>query len=126
MATEHKPASPAQLSEFDRLMGTLTDRNDVLFSRESVVRDTPLWGVGSGTRTFILQTARTKDEGDHVFVECVSEEGTTRLVLPPAVVETIARQRDSVGSRNRVLSSRRAMQERMARGEVPTFKKRAR
>lgn len=121
--TTDSPQPEVARNEFDRTMGSLSDRNDVLFSRESVVRDVPLWGVGAGTRTFIVQTARAKESGDYVFVECVSDGGTVRLVLPPAVIETIVRQRDSVGTRNRVLSSRRAMQERMAAGHVPTFKK---
>lgn len=108
-------------SKFDRLMGSLTDLNETVRSAETVTRDTPLFGVGEGTTTYITQTIRQKDVGDFIFVEVVSEEGTVRLVLPPKVSSVIARQRDSLASKNRSRSAKASAQERMARGEVPGF-----
>lgn len=111
-------------SEFDRQLGALADRNDVVRTKESVIRSIPLWGVGGGTETFIVQTMRAKDEdetGDFIFVERISDEGTVRLVLPPEVTATIARQRDVVINMNRRLGARQAVKTRDERGLRPAF-----
>lgn len=110
-------------SEFDRLMGALDGVPDSTRTKESVVRYTPTWGVGSGTSTYIVQTIRRKEEGDYVFVECVRDGETVRLPLPPEVSEVIARQRDSLTTTNRRLGAKAAAAVRKARGDVP-FQKR--
>lgn len=111
-------------SKFDRLMGSLTDLNETVRSAETVTRDTPLFGVGEGTTTYITQTIRQKDVGDFIFVEVVSEEGTVRLVLPPKVSAVIARQRDTLTGKSRSRAARSVAEDRKARGEVPGFMKR--
>lgn len=111
-------------SKFDRLMGSLTDLNETVRSAETVTRDTPLFGVGEGTTTYITQTIRQKDVGDFIFVEVVSEEGTVRLVLPPKVSAVIARQRDTLTDKSRSRAARAVAEDRKARGEVPGFMKR--
>lgn len=111
-------------SKFDRLMGSLTDLNETVRSAETVTRDTPLFGVGEGTTTYITQTIRQKDVGDFIFVEVVSEEGTVRLVLPPKVAAVIARQRDTLTDKSRSRAARTVAEDRKARGEVPGFMKR--
>ena len=108
-------------SKFDRLMGSLTDLNETVRSAETVIRDTPLFGVGAGTTTFIVQTIRQREVGDFIFVEAVSEEQTVRLVLPPKVSAVISRQRDALTGKSRSKASRASAQERMERGEVPGF-----
>jgi hypothetical protein len=119
-------SSKAQLakSEFDRQLGALAGRNDVVRTKESVIRSTPMWGVGNGTETFIVQTMRAKDEdqvGDFIFIERISEEGTVRIVLPPDVTDVIARQRDAVTTMNRRQGARQAVRTREERGIRPAF-----
>lgn len=110
-------------NKFDRMMGSLTDLNETVRSAETVIRDTPLFGVGAGTTTFIVQTIRQKDVGDYIFIESVEEDRTVRMVLPPKVAAVIARQRDTLTTKNRSRSARASMAERMERGEQPGFLK---
>lgn len=90
----------------------------------TVIRDTPLFGVGSGTTTFIVQTIRQKDVGDFTFIEAVSDEETIRIVLPPKVSATIARQRDGLSAKSRSRAARAVADDRKARGIQPGFLKR--
>lgn len=113
----------SQLSNFDRRLGEFLGLNDCVKSAETVIREVPSLGIG-GTETFIVQTVRQKDVGDWVFIERIGNEETVRMVLPPTVTATIARQRDATIAKNRRLTGRAAMQQRMADGFVPTFKKR--
>lgn len=113
--------------EYDRVMGSLSQRNDCVATRESVIRHIPTWGIGGGVKTFIVQTIRASDgeggSGDFVFIECSSSEGMVRLVLTPEVAAAIARQRDALSTKNRRNSARASMRERMQAGYVPTFAK---
>lgn len=111
-----------QLSAFDRRLGQLIGLNDCVASGEAVIREVPTLGVG-GTETFIVQTVRQLEAGDHVFIEKVSDEGTVRLVLPPRVVAAIVRQREGNITRTRRRNGRAAMEQRMAEGYTPTFGK---
>lgn len=115
----------SQLSAFDRKLGEFLGLNDCVSSASTVIREVPTLGIG-GTETFIVQTVRQKDVGDYVFVERISDDGTVRLVLPPSVTAAIARQRDSTIAKNRRLTGRAAMADRMAAGYRPTFERRGR
>src|SRR2546427_12363761 len=82
------------LSHFDRILGALHGLPDVASTKPTVLRVIPVFGIGA--HLYSVQTFRQKDQGDTVFLEHVSEAGTTRLVIPPAVVDAIVRQRDSL------------------------------
>ena len=78
---------------YDRQIGALKGLPDVIEVKPSTVRVTiPLLGL---SQTFIVQTIRQREVGDHVFLETVSRDGAIRIVLPPQVADAIARQRDT-------------------------------
>lgn len=92
---------------FDRVMGTLTMRNDVVKSEVSVKRVTDFHGA---TRTYNVQTFRIEGERDGkrtvpskdvVFIEESSADGFKRHVLLPEVSDIVARQRDAVTAKMR-------------------------
>jgi predicted aspartyl protease len=110
-----------QIQKYDRIYGNLIDV--ALSTKPSTVKVVqPLTGRAE---TFIIQTLRHEENGDYIFVECADEGGLVRLVLPPKVANAIASQRESLSKRRRSIASRAVMRERMARGHVPTFKKKA-
>src|SRR5262245_20154558 len=109
---------------FDRLLGQLDGLPDITKANQVAIREIPVLGVG-GSQTFIIQTVRQREQGDFVFIEHVSVNGTTRIVLPPKVVNVILRQHDQLSSKARSKASRAAMQKRMSEGYVPHFAKRS-
>jgi hypothetical protein len=111
------------LSYFDRAIGSLHGLPDVVTSKPTTLRVVPTFGLGS--HTYIVQTFRQKEIGDTIFLEVGSAEGNTRIVIPCAVADCIARQRDQLSHKTRSRSSKRVMEERMARGEKPGFMKRS-
>lgn len=107
------------MDNFDRLIGNLHGLPDVSQTKPATVRAiTPLLG---NVETWIVSTVRQKDQGDYIFIESVSEAGSLRIVLPPAVSAVVARQRDALGTITRRKVGRRVMAERMAAGWVPSF-----
>jgi hypothetical protein len=75
--------------------------------------------------TYTVETGRD-ESGDHVFVECLSEEVATgamvtRMYFPPKVVNAINRQRVALTVRIRRSTGKRIAKERMDRGELPGF-----
>jgi len=83
---------------YDRQIGALKGLPDVIEVKPSTVRVTiPLLGL---SQTFIVQTIRQREVGDHVFLETVSRDGAVRIVLPPQVADAIARQRDALTSKS--------------------------
>ena len=111
-----------QIHKYDRMYGNLLDVS--LATKPSTVKVVqPLTGRAE---TFIIQTLRHADNGDFVFIECADENGLIRLALPPKVANAIASQRDSLTKRRRSIASRTAMKNRIASGEVISFKKRKR
>lgn len=107
-----------QIDKYDRQYGSLIDVS--LHTKPTTVKVVqPLTGR---TETFIVQTLR-HENGDYVFLEHADEAGLDRLVLPPKVVNAIVAHRDSLTKRSRSRTARRVMAERMARGDVISFKK---
>lgn len=106
---------------FDRKMGALFGVPDMLSTKATTVRAvTPLVG---DAQTFIVQTYRHLEMGDTVFLEYVDEAGSIRLVLPPEVTRTIARQRAALTGRARSRGAKAAADDRKARGILPGFAK---
>lgn len=109
----------ATLSYFDRMSGTLHGLPDVVHSRPTTMRVVP--PLGLGTHTYIVQTFRQRDQGDTVFLEVASEGNITRIVIPPAVADTIARQRDQLTTQSRSRAGQRRAEDMKARGIEPGF-----
>lgn len=118
---ENEVRNNPTLSYFDRAIGTLHGLPDVVSTKPTTMRVVPTFGFG--THVYVIQTFRQRDIGDSVFLEHVSENGTVRLVIPPAVAEVIARQRDQVTARSRSRAAKRVADERKAQGIKPGFLK---
>lgn len=116
---DHKP-NPA-LNYFDRMSGTLHGLPDVVHTRPTTTRVVP--PLGLGTHTYIVQTFRQSEEGDVIFLEVASEGNITRIVIPPAIAETIARQRDQLTFQSRSRAGKRRAEDRKSRGLKPGFMK---
>lgn len=102
---------------FDRTRGGMEMRNDTTKTRVSTVRHVdPLVGNVS---TYLIETVRAQDSGDFCFVEVATKDGNVRVVLPPKVTATIARQRDSLTTSVRRRMGREQAAERKAAGIEP-------
>jgi len=121
---EDNPSAP-YVDPFDRAIGVLHGLPDVTFTKTSVSRVIPPFGVG-GTQLYVVQTYRQKEQGDTIFLEHVSETGTVRLVIPPQVAAVIARQREQLTAKTRSKAAKAVAQERKERGELPAFLNRKR
>ena len=107
---------------FDRTMRALHGIPDATTVKPATVRT--MHPVLELAQTFIVQTYRHRENGDTVFIEYVSTEGTVRIALPPAVCDTIARQRDALTTKNRRQSGKAEAARRKAQGILPGFLKR--
>jgi hypothetical protein len=111
------------LNYFDRAMGTLHDLPDVVRSKPTTLRVVPPFGLGS--HVYVVQTFRQREVGDSIFLEHVSEGDTVRLVIPPAVADVIARQRDQLTTKVRSRAGKRIAEDLRERGIRPGFLKQA-
>lgn len=106
---------------YDRMRGQV---DGFLHTAPTTQVTSPPLGVG-GTQTFIVETFRLpQGEGDFVFVQKVDAEGTVRFVIPPAIADVIARQRDGLTKRARRASSRaggKASQAKRRAAGAPAF-----
>lgn len=104
---------------FDRMSGALDGLPDVARTRPSTIQSTqPLLGV---TTNWTVHTVRVPEIGDTIFVQFQDARGGVRFVIPPAVSNVIARQRDALTSKTRTRTAKRLAQERKAAGIVPGF-----
>lgn len=107
------------LDKFDRALGALVGLPDVVSTKATTIRAvTPIVGL---PQTFIVQTYRQAGAGDTLFIEHFDGTGVVRLVVPAAVTDAIARQRDALSTKVRSKVAKAAAQERKDRGEVPAF-----
>jgi hypothetical protein len=109
------------IQKYDRMYGSLIDV--CISTKPSTVK--VVQTITGRSETFIIQTVRHEEYGDYIFVECADESGLTRLVLPPKVANAIASQSAAITKKRRSNASRAAMRDRMARGDAPTFKRKA-
>lgn len=107
-------------SEFDRILAGLNGLPDVTHTQPSTIRSVDFIGT---SRTFIVTTYRMRERGDTVFLETTGPEGL-RLVIPPAVVDAIVRQRDALTTKVRRKIGKANAEERKRRGvPLPFLKK---
>lgn len=118
--------------QYDRLMGALHGLPDIASTKPTTVQ-TVIPVVGT-SQTFIVQTYRQREEKevagkkvstskDFIFLQCVTKEGTVRIVVPPTVSNAIARQREALTAKTRTKSAKAVAQARKERGELPGFMK---
>lgn len=107
------------LSYFDRAIGALHGLPDVVLAKATTMRVVPTFGLGS--HTYIVQTFRQREEGDTIFLEITSDQGATRIVIPPAISDCIARQREALTGKSRSRASKRVAEDMKARGIKPGF-----
>lgn len=105
---------------FDRMLGQLDGLPDVTKTRMTPLRVIPPLGIG-GSQSFSVQTYRQREVGDWIFLERGTQEGLTRLIIPPDVSAAIARQRDQLAKMVRSKVARAAAHDRMKRGIKPAF-----
>jgi len=109
------------IDKFDRAVGGLLAGNN-LHTKPTTIEDVePHAGEAE---TFIVQTIRD-EKGDHVVLKFMDTAGNKRIILPPQVVNTIVRQRDAISKRARSNHSKQVAKDRMLRGELPGFMKKA-
>ena len=107
-------------NQFDRMLGEFDGLPNSLKTDERVIRALPHFGIG-GSTTYLLSTIRRPDEKDRmqdwIFMQVVrAGEPVIQLVLPPAVTNAIASQRDALTSRSRRSGARRAVETKRERG----------
>lgn len=112
------------VTTFDRLLGTLDGVPGVDKTKATTI--IALVDVIGKASTFIVQTYRRRDDdgvrtGDTVFIQHIDALGSARFVLPPEVADTIARQRDALGTKGRRRGAAAAAETRKARGVVAGF-----
>lgn len=99
-------------SPFDQTLAQLIGLPNGAHTDPSVVQTRDFYG---NSTDYIVQTVKW-DEGETVFLHQVNAEGSHRYMLPPKVVQTILRQRDSVITQVRRRHGKRIAAERKAAG----------
>ena len=115
-----------QISDFDRLMGSLHGLPDVVSTKPTTINVfASILGVAQmyTVQTFRQRSGEGKDATtkDTLFVQLASHEGLIRVAFPAEVCDAIARQRESVGSKTRKKAAKRVAAERKEAGIVPAF-----
>lgn len=105
------------VGKFDRVRGGID--GVALFTRPSTIKN--VQDIVGKSETFVIETARLDEEGDYIFIECVDDQGVTRLALPPRVANVISAQRDSLTARRRSRAGKLQAKARKDRGELPGF-----
>lgn len=105
---------PGGMDLFDYQMGQLDGLTGGLKTKPATMRT--VVGFIGAVQTFTVQTIRTPELGDHVFIEFTSATGFQRIVLPPQVADAIARQRDSLTATGRSRRGKEAAAARKASG----------
>jgi hypothetical protein len=107
------------ISKFDRAFAGLQGGNNLQTKPTTIESVNNITGEAE---TFIVQTIRAEDrKGDFIVVKFLDKDGHIRLILPPKVSATIARQAQALTDRARSNAAKAQAMERKLRGEVPGF-----
>ena len=109
------------INHYDRSLASLDGIPDVIKTRPTTIREIP--PLGLGTNLFTVQTFRHRDSGDTIFLESFSAEGAVRIVLPTAVADAIARQRDQLSTQSRRRAGKARAERDKLEGRMPGFMK---
>jgi hypothetical protein len=110
------------IDQFDKLLSRLTGLPNGAHTQPSVVQDVDFYG---NTTSYMVQTVRT-ESGPTIFVTQVNAAGSSRFILPPAVVRTIDRQKDATTTQIRRRHGIRLAEERGASPFTPEMREKAR
>jgi len=131
-----EPSSSALGDEFDQAVRKLTGLPDTVSTRSATVTVHES-AFAMTTQDWIIQTFRRserhickatcptecREEGrvtkstDVAFVRYMDHRGAHRFVLPNEVLDTIVRQRDALGTKNKRRAARETTRRRIAAGE---------
>lgn len=132
MSSDHQPEERT-VEAFDYELGQLHGLPGVTSTKQATVQATN--GL-TESATWIVQTFRKRDIAqeaageraaarDTIFVQFIGKRNQAlRLVIPPAVADLIARQRDQLVTKNRLAGARQAAATRKERGIAPAFGRR--
>lgn len=89
------------VSAYDRAVGSLEGVPGTFKTRPSLHRLTE--AITGISQTFVVTTVRHIEQGDRIFLEIIqsADQPPIRVVLPPKVANTIARQREALSKRAR-------------------------
>lgn len=108
--------SPLPSDAFSFELGRVLNNPSETHTRESTITARDFYG---NTASYIVQTVRTEDSGDTVFIQRISQAGSWREVLPPTVIAAIVRQRDQLSTKNRRRGAQRAQVTLAQKGILP-------
>jgi hypothetical protein len=111
MANEQTTPIPQDL--FSRELRSLRD-NPGAISSSSTIDTQDFYGNAA---TWVLETFRTEDGTETVFVQRNDAQGGQRWVLPSKVAAALARHRDQLGARARRRAGHRLVALRKERGD---------
>lgn len=117
MSKREQPSPVLPTDDFERQLASLTGLPNGAHTAPSVVQDADFYGK---VTSWMIQTVK-HEQGETVFITAVNAEGSQRFVLPPRVLATIDRQRQSTQTMVRRRHGKRIAEERKARGEQPAF-----
>lgn len=118
MEKEHKVTASRPTDQFDRTLSSMIGLPNGANTQPTVIQHIDFYG---NTTSYMVQTARTEEDGVVAFVTQVNAEGSVRYILPQVVLQTIDRQRDSITTQLRRRHGKRLAQERAAAGIQPGF-----
>ena len=118
-SNEHKVTASRTSDPFDRLLSGLVGLPNGAHTQPAVVQDIDFYGV---TTSYMIQSVRTEN-GVTAFITQVNAQGSSRTILPPAVLAVIDRQRSSITTKLRRRHGKRIAEERKAKGLQPGFMK---
>lgn len=102
---------------FDVQLRGLSGHPNGASTQPSSIQSTDEYGH---TTHFTVQTVKWA-KGNTVFITQVSSRGSARIILPPEVTRTVARQAESVITMVRRNHGKRLADEAKAEGRTPTF-----
>lgn len=116
---DHKVSAALTSDPFDRMLSSMIGLPNGAHTKPAVVQAIDFYGNAT---SYMIQTVRT-DENVTAFVTQVSAQGSTRSILPSAVLAVIDRQRAAITKKIKRRNGRRMAEERMAAGIKPGFMK---
>lgn len=116
---DHKVSASRTSDPFDKMLSSMIGLPNGAHTKPAVVQAIDFYGNAT---SYMIQTVRT-DESVTAFVTQVSAQGSTRSILPSAVLAVIDRQRSAITTKLKRRHGRRIAEERMAAGIKPGFMK---
>lgn len=114
---DRKHFQQAEPDAYDRAYG---QAHGFPHTRPTTITAANVMGIG-GVRSYIIETFRTPELGDTVFVQITGPEGLQRVHLPPSVTNAIARQRDTLTAQSRSRAGKARAAADKAAGIKPGF-----